>query len=78
MQTLLPIDDVMPYVLDALKRTGRLVLQAPPGAGKTVFMEALSGRLRTSESVKVSGSVKYNGQEYLLLSARDILAIVEK
>ena len=35
MQTLLPIDDVMPDVLDALKRTGRLVLQAPPGAGKT-------------------------------------------
>jgi len=35
MQKLLPIDDVMPDVLDALRRTGRLVLQAPPGAGKT-------------------------------------------
>jgi len=35
MKTLLPIDDVMPDVLDALRSRGRLVLQAPPGAGKT-------------------------------------------
>ena len=35
MQTLLPIDDVMPAILDALRSRGRLVLQAPPGAGKT-------------------------------------------
>ena len=35
MQKLLPIDDVMPAVLDALRDHGRLVLQAPPGAGKT-------------------------------------------
>ncbi|MGB5863618.1 MAG: ATP-dependent helicase HrpB [Sulfitobacter sp.] len=35
MQTVLPIDDVMPDVLDALRTHGRLVLQAPPGAGKT-------------------------------------------
>ena len=31
----LPIDAVMPEVLAALKRTGTLVLEAPPGAGKT-------------------------------------------
>jgi ATP-dependent helicase HrpB len=35
MKTLLPIDDVMPAVLEALRQRGRLVLQAPPGAGKT-------------------------------------------
>jgi ATP-dependent helicase HrpB len=35
MTPLLPIDDVMPAVLDALRSHGRLVLQAPPGAGKT-------------------------------------------
>jgi ATP-dependent helicase HrpB len=35
MQTTLPIDDVMPDILDALRTHGRLVLQAPPGAGKT-------------------------------------------
>ena len=31
----LPIDHVMPQVIDALRQTGRVVLQAPPGAGKT-------------------------------------------
>ncbi|KEJ89797.1 ATP-dependent helicase HrpB [Sulfitobacter donghicola] len=35
MNATLPIDDVMPEVLDALRTHGRLVLQAPPGAGKT-------------------------------------------
>ena len=35
MKTQLPIDEVMPAVLDALRTHGRLVLQAPPGAGKT-------------------------------------------
>lgn len=35
MQKMLPIDDVMPEVLEALRSAGRLVLQAPPGAGKT-------------------------------------------
>ena len=35
MQSKLPIDEVMPAVLDALRTHGRLVLQAPPGAGKT-------------------------------------------
>ncbi len=31
----LPIDQVMPQVIDALRSSGRVVLQAPPGAGKT-------------------------------------------
>ena len=35
MDITLPIDDVMPRVLDALRQRGRMVLQAPPGAGKT-------------------------------------------
>ncbi|MFZ5962444.1 ATP-dependent helicase HrpB [Thalassococcus sp. BH17M4-6] len=33
--TRLPIDDALPELLEALRRTGRAVLQAPPGAGKT-------------------------------------------
>ena len=33
--TKLPIDDALPALLDALRQTGRAVLQAPPGAGKT-------------------------------------------
>ena len=31
----LPIDAALPELLDALRRAGRAVLQAPPGAGKT-------------------------------------------
>ncbi|KUP95106.1 ATP-dependent helicase HrpB [Tritonibacter horizontis] len=33
--TRLPIDDVLPALIDALRGHGRAVLQAPPGAGKT-------------------------------------------
>ncbi|THF72032.1 MAG: DEAD/DEAH box helicase, partial [Sulfitobacter sp. SK025] len=35
MSFTLPIDDVLPQVISALRTTGRVVLQAPPGAGKT-------------------------------------------
>ncbi len=31
----LPIDDILPALIDALRTSGRAVLQAPPGAGKT-------------------------------------------
>ncbi|WP_299553780.1 ATP-dependent helicase HrpB [uncultured Tateyamaria sp.] len=33
--TRLPIDDILPDLIDALQQHGRAVLQAPPGAGKT-------------------------------------------
>ncbi|GGX59971.1 DEAD/DEAH box helicase [Tateyamaria omphalii] len=33
--TRLPIDDILPDLMDALRQHGRAVLQAPPGAGKT-------------------------------------------
>lgn len=35
MATELPIDRILPEVTQTLRRAGRLVLQAPPGAGKT-------------------------------------------
>lgn len=35
MRFALPIDDVLPDVIAALRAAGRCVLQAPPGAGKT-------------------------------------------
>lgn len=35
MKPALPIDDVLPELVEALRETGRAVLQAPPGAGKT-------------------------------------------
>lgn len=33
--TRLPIDDILPDLVETLRRHGRAVLQAPPGAGKT-------------------------------------------
>lgn len=35
MSTRLPIDDVLPKAIDALRQAPALVLEAPPGAGKT-------------------------------------------
>ncbi|WP_298837487.1 ATP-dependent helicase HrpB [uncultured Roseobacter sp.] len=35
MRFSLPIDEILPQVTDVLRRDGRVVLQAPPGAGKT-------------------------------------------
>ena len=35
MASLLPIEDALPALLEALRQRGRAVLQAPPGAGKT-------------------------------------------
>ncbi len=49
--TNLPVHHVLPSLLDALKREGRAVLEAPPGAGKTTMVplalleENLSGRI---------------------------------
>src|SRR5262245_65866103 len=36
----LPIDEVIPDVLDRVRSEGALVLQAPPGAGKTTRVPA--------------------------------------
>ncbi len=33
--TKLPVDEALPALIDALRRRGRVVLEAPPGAGKT-------------------------------------------
>ncbi len=48
----LPIDDILPDVMAQLRQSGRLVLQAPPGAGKTTRVplallddELTSGRI---------------------------------
>ncbi|PZX45959.1 ATP-dependent helicase HrpB [Roseinatronobacter thiooxidans] len=46
----LPIDDILPELTAALRRTGRAVLQAPPGAGKTTrvplaLLDQISGRI---------------------------------
>jgi ATP-dependent helicase HrpB len=59
--TALPIDAVLPALVTALRRAGRAVLQAPPGAGKTtrvplVLLEAglASGRILMLEPRRVA------------------------
>jgi ABC-type multidrug transport system ATPase subunit len=45
-------------------KPGRFTLVlGPPGAGKSVFMQLLSGRLRRHKGLRVSGSIRYNGEE---------------
>ena len=48
--TPLPIDDVIPDLLSAIRAEGRAVLMAPPGAGKTTrvplaLLDAIPGRI---------------------------------
>lgn len=50
MTASLPIDDSLPDLVDALRRTGRAVLMAPPGAGKTTrvplaLLDLVPGRI---------------------------------
>lgn len=43
---------------------GRLtLLLGPPGSGKSVFLQLLSGRLRSHKGLRIVGSVMYNGEE---------------
>lgn len=45
-------------------KPGRLTLViGPPGSGKSVFLQLLSGRLREHKGLRRSGSIKYNGVE---------------
>ena len=49
---------------------GRLtLLLGPPGAGKTVFLQMLAGRIKPSKYLRVGGTVCYNGvpaQEFVI------------
>ncbi|KQB12800.1 ATP-dependent helicase HrpB [Rhodobacter capsulatus] len=50
MTAALPIDDILPDLCDALRRAGRAVLMAPPGAGKTTrvplaLLDLVPGRI---------------------------------
>ncbi|GAB4819215.1 hypothetical protein N2152v2_006261 [Parachlorella kessleri] len=43
---------------------GRMtLLLGPPGAGKSLLLKVLSGRLKKTKHLRVSGSVRYNGVE---------------
>lgn len=55
----LPVDAVLPEVLDALARAGAVVLEAPPGAGKTTrvppaLLEVVAGQVWVLEPRRVA------------------------
>jgi ABC-type multidrug transport system ATPase subunit len=54
------------------------LLLGPPGSGKSVFLQTLSGRLQSSASVHISGSVKYNGREASEFELRRTAAYVDQ
>ena len=63
----LPVDDVLPQIIAALKSSGAVVLKAPPGAGKTT---------RVPPAILDSGLIAKQGpaQEIVLLQPRRVAA----
>lgn len=50
--------------VDGVIKPGRLTLVlGPPGSGKSVLLQALSGRLREHKGLRIDGSIKYNGED---------------
>jgi ABC-type bacteriocin/lantibiotic exporter with double-glycine peptidase domain len=48
--------------VNGVLKPGRFtLLLGPPGAGKSVLMQALSGRLRYHQGLRKSGELRYNG-----------------
>ncbi len=53
----LPIDDALPDLLTALRQTGRAVLQAPPGAGKTTRVPLAVLQASTDQTLALQGRI---------------------
>lgn len=65
--------------LNGVLQPGTLtLLLGPPGAGKSLFLRALAGRLRASRGARVSGSVRFNGVEGEAFELRRTVALVEQ
>ncbi len=61
----LPIDDVLPAVVAALRDHGRVVIEAPPGAGKTTrvppaVLDSVDGRVVVLEPRRVAARAAAN------------------
>eukprot|EP00887_Chlorella_sp_A99_P001837 scaffold19.g1837.t1 len=58
---------------------GRMtLLLGSPGAGKSVLLQALSGRLAPTRRLRISGSVEYNGVPLRELQVPRVAALVEQ
>jgi ABC-type multidrug transport system ATPase subunit/ABC-type multidrug transport system permease subunit len=63
------VDDVVPVKLidsvSGVLKPGRLTLVlGPPGAGKSVLLQTLSGRMQKGPHLRINGSIKYNGEVF--------------
>lgn len=58
---------------------GRMtLLLGPPSSGKTVLLQALAGQLQQSKTLRVSGSVQYDGLEISQFQVRRVASLVEQ
>ena len=67
----LPIDDILPNVIAAVRVSGRAVLQAPPGAGKTTrvplaLLPHVAGRILVLEPRRLAARAAAEQMAYLL------------
>jgi len=58
-QSSLPIDDILPEILDSIRQTQNLVIEAAPGAGKTTrvpaaLLKAVSGEVVVLEPRRIA------------------------
>ena len=60
-------ENVKVKILDGVSgvlKPGRLTLVlGPPGSGKSVFMQTLSGRMVKGRHLRMEGSIRYNGED---------------
>lgn len=54
------------------------LLLGPPGGGKSVFLQALSGRLKPSHRLSIGGSIKYNGTDFHDFVVRRTAGLVDQ
>ncbi|CAK0784035.1 hypothetical protein CVIRNUC_007238 [Coccomyxa viridis] len=53
---------ILKDVSGAIKPGRMTLLLGPPGSGKTTLLKALAGRLQRSPDLKLTGSIRYNGE----------------
>eukprot|EP00887_Chlorella_sp_A99_P006759 scaffold3.g6759.t1 len=69
---------VLDGINGVLRPSSLTLLLGPPGAGKSVLLQALAGRLQPSHRLRISGSVKYNGVEIRDIVARRTAGLVDQ